>query len=99
MSEVSLAAFVIRRVLWTIPVLLVVILFTFLLVRAIATGPYAPQNQPLADRAKFHSTIPGTSSTPTTSRASSLSISARRAFTGAERSTTSSRSNTRTRCC
>ncbi len=54
MSEVSLAAFVIRRVLWTIPVLLVVILFTFLLVRAIATGPYAPQNQPLADRAKFH---------------------------------------------
>jgi ABC-type dipeptide/oligopeptide/nickel transport system permease component len=33
--------FVLRRVLWTIPVLLLVILFTFLLVRAIATGPFS----------------------------------------------------------
>jgi ABC-type dipeptide/oligopeptide/nickel transport system permease component len=52
--EVPLLVFVLRRVLWTIPVLLVVILFTFLLVRAIATGPYAPQNQPSAERARFH---------------------------------------------
>jgi ABC-type dipeptide/oligopeptide/nickel transport system permease component len=44
MSEMSVATFVVRRVIWTIPVLLIVILFTFLLVRAIATGPYAPQN-------------------------------------------------------
>jgi oligopeptide transport system permease protein len=51
---VSLSVFVLRRVLWTIPVLLLVILFTFLLVRAIATGPFSPENQPRADQIKFH---------------------------------------------
>jgi ABC-type dipeptide/oligopeptide/nickel transport system permease component len=43
-----------RRVLWTIPVLLLVILFTFLLVRAIATGPFTPENAPPAVQSKFH---------------------------------------------
>lgn len=43
-----------RRVLWTIPVLLLVILFTFLLVRAIATGPFSPENAPPAVQSKFH---------------------------------------------
>jgi ABC-type dipeptide/oligopeptide/nickel transport system permease component len=51
---VSVSVFVVRRVLWTIPVLLLVILFTFLLVRAIATGPFSPENQPRADQVKFH---------------------------------------------
>jgi oligopeptide transport system permease protein len=46
--------FVLRRVLWTIPVLLLVILFTFLLVRAIATGPFSPENAPPAVQSKFH---------------------------------------------
>jgi ABC-type dipeptide/oligopeptide/nickel transport system permease component len=46
--------FVLRRVLWTIPVLLLVILFTFLLVRAIATGPFSPENAPPAFRHEFH---------------------------------------------
>jgi oligopeptide transport system permease protein len=46
--------FVLRRVLWTIPVLLLVILFTFLLVRAIATGPFSPENAPPAFRREFH---------------------------------------------
>jgi oligopeptide transport system permease protein len=46
--------FVLRRVLWTIPVLLLVILFTFLLVRAIATGPFSPENAPPAIQGKFH---------------------------------------------
>jgi oligopeptide transport system permease protein len=46
--------FVLRRVLWTIPVLLLVILFTFLLVHAIATGPFSPENSPPAIRSKFH---------------------------------------------
>jgi oligopeptide transport system permease protein len=54
MSEISVAGFILHRVLWTIPVLLVVILFTFLLVHALATGPYAAQNQPPAYRAKYH---------------------------------------------
>jgi oligopeptide transport system permease protein len=53
-SEVSIVAFVLRRVFWSIPVLLIVILFTFLLVRAIATGPFAPQNQPFGERKEFH---------------------------------------------
>ncbi len=43
-----------RRVLWTIPVLLLVILLTFLLVRAIATGPFAAENAPPAVRSEFH---------------------------------------------
>ena len=43
-----------RRVLWTIPVLLLFILFTFLLVRAIATGPFSPENAPPAVQSKFH---------------------------------------------
>jgi oligopeptide transport system permease protein len=46
--------FVLRRVLWTIPVLLLVILFTFLLVRAIATGPFSPENAPPVVRSEFH---------------------------------------------
>jgi oligopeptide transport system permease protein len=46
--------FVLRRVLWTIPVLLLVILFTFLLVHAIATGPFSPENAPPAVQSKFH---------------------------------------------
>jgi oligopeptide transport system permease protein len=46
--------FVLRRVIWTIPVLLLVILFTFLLVRAIATGPFSPENAPPAIRSEFH---------------------------------------------
>jgi oligopeptide transport system permease protein len=49
-----LKVFVLRRVLWTIPVLLLVILFTFLLVRAIATGPFSPENAPPAVQSKFH---------------------------------------------
>jgi oligopeptide transport system permease protein len=49
-----LKVFVLRRVLWTIPVLLLVILFTFLLVRAIATGPFSPENAPPAVRSEFH---------------------------------------------
>jgi oligopeptide transport system permease protein len=43
-----------RRVLWTIPVLLLVILITFLLVRAIATGPFSPENAPPVVRSEFH---------------------------------------------
>jgi oligopeptide transport system permease protein len=50
----SLAAFIVRRVLWTIPVLLLVILFTFLLVRAISTGPYARENVPPAVQSRLH---------------------------------------------
>ena len=50
--------FVLRRVLWTIPVLLLVILFTFLLVRAIATGPFSPENAPPAIRSEFHLDTP-----------------------------------------
>ena len=46
--------FLVRRVLWTIPVLLLVILFTFLLVRAIATGPYSPEIQSRPVQIKFH---------------------------------------------
>jgi ABC-type dipeptide/oligopeptide/nickel transport system permease component len=46
--------FVLRRVLWTIPVLLLVILFTFLLVHAIANGPFSPENAPPAVQSKFH---------------------------------------------
>lgn len=46
--------FVLRRVLWTIPVLLLVILFTFLLGRAIATGPFSPENAPPPVRSEFH---------------------------------------------
>jgi oligopeptide transport system permease protein len=49
-----LKVFVLRRVLWTIPVLLLVVLFTFLLVRAIATGPFSPENAPPAVQSKFH---------------------------------------------
>jgi oligopeptide transport system permease protein len=49
-----LKVFVLRRVLWTIPVLLLVILFTFLLVRAIATGPFSPENAPPPIRREFH---------------------------------------------
>jgi oligopeptide transport system permease protein len=49
-----LKTFVLRRVLWTIPVLLLVILFTFLLVRASATGPFSPENAPPAVQSKFH---------------------------------------------
>jgi ABC-type dipeptide/oligopeptide/nickel transport system permease component len=49
-----LKVLVLRRVLWTIPVLLLVILFTFLLVRAIATGPFTPENAPPAVQSKFH---------------------------------------------
>jgi oligopeptide transport system permease protein len=50
----SLAAFIVRRVLWTIPVLLLVILFTFLLVRAISTGPFSPENVPPSLRSELH---------------------------------------------
>jgi oligopeptide transport system permease protein len=46
--------FVLRRVLWTIPVILLVILFTFLLVRAISTGPFSRENVPPAVQSKFH---------------------------------------------
>jgi oligopeptide transport system permease protein len=49
-----LKVFVLRRVLWTIPVLLLVILFTFLLVRAIANGPFSPENAPPPIRSEFH---------------------------------------------
>jgi oligopeptide transport system permease protein len=49
-----LKVFVLRRVLWTIPVLLLVILFTFLLVRAIANGPFSAENAPPAIRSEFH---------------------------------------------
>jgi oligopeptide transport system permease protein len=49
-----LKVFVLRRVLWTIPVLLLVILFTFLLVRAIANGPFSPENAPPPIRREFH---------------------------------------------
>jgi ABC-type dipeptide/oligopeptide/nickel transport system permease component len=48
------AAFIVRRVLWTIPVVLLIILFTFLLVRAIATGPFAPANYPRPVQTTFH---------------------------------------------
>lgn len=50
----SLGVFVVRRVLWTIPVLLLVILITFLLVRAIATGPFSPEVQPRPVQIKLH---------------------------------------------
>jgi ABC-type dipeptide/oligopeptide/nickel transport system permease component len=46
--------FVLRRVLWTIPVLLLIILFTFLLVHAIATGPFSPENVPPPVQSKLH---------------------------------------------
>lgn len=49
-----MAAFIVRRVLWTIPVVLLIILFTFLLVRAIATGPFAPANYPRPVQTTFH---------------------------------------------
>jgi oligopeptide transport system permease protein len=50
----SLPAFIVRRVLWTIPVLLLVILFTFLLIRAISTGPFSPENVPPAVQSRLH---------------------------------------------
>jgi oligopeptide transport system permease protein len=53
-----LKVFVLRRVLWTVPVLLLTILFTFLLVRAIATGPFSPENAPPPVRSKFHLEAP-----------------------------------------
>jgi oligopeptide transport system permease protein len=39
---VSLAAFVLRRILWAIPVLLLVMLVTFLLMRGACGSPFEP---------------------------------------------------------
>ncbi len=38
----SLAAFVLRRVLWAIPIVLLVMLFTYLLMRAAGGSPFEP---------------------------------------------------------
>jgi oligopeptide transport system permease protein len=47
-------AFIVRRLLWTVPVALLVILFTFLLVRQIAIGPFATENLPSAVQERFN---------------------------------------------
>lgn len=51
-------AFIVRRLLWTVPVVLLVILFTFLLVRQIAIGPFATENLPSAVQERFNLDTP-----------------------------------------
>jgi ABC-type dipeptide/oligopeptide/nickel transport system permease component len=64
--------FVIRRLLWTIPVLLLVILFTFVLMRQIKGNPFrkteraVPASIQATSTASSTSTSPGTSSTRST---------------------------------
>ena len=67
-----MTAFIIRRLLWTIPVLLLVIFLTFVLMRQIEGNPFrrtSRQSRPRCSRTSSGSstsTSPGTSSTPST---------------------------------
>ena len=69
--------FVVRRVLWTIPIILLVIFMTFWMMRAIKGSPFRRSEQAPCRRrcsrtstASSASTSPGTSSTSATSRTS-----------------------------
>ena len=55
-----MTAFVLRRILWTIPVVILVILLTFLMMRAIPGNPFRRSDRPIPEsiqrnlNAKFH---------------------------------------------
>ena len=75
--------FIVRRIFWTIPVLLVVIFLTFMMMRQIEGNPFRKTGAPCPSRCrnlerKFHLDQPGTCSTAITSRASSPRTPARR---------------------
>ena len=97
----DMTKFVVRRIVWTIPVILLVILMTFVMMRQIKGNPFRKSERaipadPGEPRARSSgSTSRGTSSTRSTSRASSRSTSARRSCCAAATSTTSSRSTSR----
>jgi len=68
--------FIVRRIFWTIPVLLVVIFLTFIMMRQIEGNPFRRRSarfrnpSSATSSASSTSTSPGTCSTSTTSRAS-----------------------------
>ena len=99
-GERSMLKFIVRRIFWTIPVLLVVIFLTFMMMRQIEGNPFRQHRAAGArggaartSSGSSTSTSPGACSTCTTSRASPRSTSARRSCSAAETSTTSSRTH------
>ena len=94
--------FIIRRFLWTIPVILLVVLLTFTMMRQIKGNPFQVTERAVPasiqrnlDR-KYHLDKPWyTQYAVLRRRASSSSTSARRSCSGTSRSTTSSRSTSR----